>query len=87
VRGDHVALYPPKSTVAPGIYPEDRVSLTEIWRAAWIHVNSGSVITTSRTHQKNQPTGSTPSASTSLAEKATTTRRSSSTILNHRSTT
>ena len=58
--GDHVALYPPESTVAPGIYPEDRVSLPKIWRAAWIYRNSGSVKTTPRTHQKNQPTGSTP---------------------------
>jgi hypothetical protein len=85
--GDHVALYPPESTVAPGIHPEDRVSLPKIWRAAWIYRNSGSVKTAPRTPQKNQPTGSTLSASTSLAAKATSARRSTSAILNHRSTT
>ena len=85
--GDHVALYPPESTVTPRTYPEDRVSLPKIWRAAWIYRNSGSVKTAPRTPQKNQPTGSTLSASTSLAAKATSARRSTSAILNHRSTT
>ena len=54
---------------------------------AWIYRNSGSVKTAPRTPQKNQPTGSTLSASTSLAAKATSARRSTSAILNHRSTT
>jgi hypothetical protein len=64
--GDHVDLYPPESTFASGTYLEVRLQLPKIWRAAWINTNSGSVKTSPSTHQKNQPTGSAPSASTSL---------------------
>ena len=85
--GDHVALYPPESTFASGTYPEDRVLLPKIWGAAWICKSSGSARTLQRTHQKYQPTGSISSASTSLSAKAASTRRSTSELLNHRSTT
>jgi hypothetical protein len=64
--GDHVALYPPESTFASRTYLEVRVQLPKIWRAAWINTKFGSVKTSPRTHQKNQPTGSASSASTSL---------------------
>ncbi|CBY34532.1 unnamed protein product, partial [Oikopleura dioica] len=82
--GDQVDFHPPDFTSRT--YPEAPDLLPKLWRAARIYKSSGSVIALQLSLQKNQPTASTPTASTSLPVKAATTRRSSSVNLDHRST-